>query len=57
MATVSEKAIELRTALNALTAADAAQITARNTWTAAQAAVVTAQQTVERIQRELTALV
>lgn len=57
MATVTENAAELRIALNALTTADAAQVTARNAWTAAQAAVEAAQDTVERIQRELTLLV
>jgi hypothetical protein len=57
MATVAEKALELRTAINALATADAAQVTARNAWTAAQAVVVARQADVDRIQRELTTLV
>ena len=57
MATVAEKAVELRTALNALAAADAAQITARNAWATAQATVTARQADVDRIQRELTTLV
>lgn len=57
MATVAEKALELRTALNTLATADAAQVTARNAWTVAQQAVVDAQTAVDRIQRELTLLV